>query len=153
MPATIVETERALPFAPDDLCRLVGDVRAYPSFIPWVQSLRVLQETREGDGWRGLAQAVVGWKGLRERFSTYVNCRPEEGAVDVKLADGPFRSLENRWRFRSDSAGGSIVDFWISYEFRNPLLNSLARVNRDVAADKIISAFEREAQKRFRKGQ
>jgi coenzyme Q-binding protein COQ10 len=151
MSATIVEAERRLPYAPEDLCRLVGDVKSYPVFIPWVQSLRVLQETRQGEGWRGLAQAVVGWRGLRERFSTYVTCCPEDGVVDVKLADGPFRQLENRWRFASDEAGGSLVRFWISYEFRNPLLNSLARVNKDLAADKIISAFEREAQKRFTK--
>ncbi|MBU6374117.1 MAG: type II toxin-antitoxin system RatA family toxin [Alphaproteobacteria bacterium] len=149
MSATVVEAERRLPFSARDLCVLVGDVKSYPGFIPWIQSLRIVQETREGDGWRGLAQAIVGWRGLRERFSTYVTCKPDDGVVDVKLADGPFRHLENRWRFTDDGAGGAIVRFWISYEFRNPLLNGLARVNRETAADKIIAAFEREATRRF----
>ncbi|MFZ4602181.1 MAG: type II toxin-antitoxin system RatA family toxin [Caulobacterales bacterium] len=149
MSATIVEAERRLPYAPRDLCALVGDVKSYPGFIPWIQSLRILHETREGDGWRGLAQAVVGWRGLRERFSTYVTCNPDDGIVDVKLAEGPFRQLENRWRFASDGAGGAMIRFWISYEFRNPLLNGLARVNRETAADKIIHAFELEARRRL----
>lgn len=149
MTPTIVEAERRLPYPPADLCRLVGDVRSYPSFIPWLQSLRIVHERRDGDVWRGLAQAVIGWRGLRERFSTHVVCDPPQGIVDVKLADGPFRHLENRWRFASDGEGGAIVRFWIAYEFRNPLLNGLARVNRETAADKIIRAFEQEARKRF----
>lgn len=149
MTATVIEAERRLPFTPEDLCRLVGDVRSYPTFIPWLQSLRIIHERTTGEVWEGLAQAVIGWRGLRERFSTHVRCDPPGGAVDVKLADGPFRHLENRWRFATDDAGGAIVRFWISYEFRNPLLNNLARINRETAADKIIRAFEAEAHRRY----
>ena len=34
MPRTIIEAERVLPYAPDALCKLVGDVRVYPEFEP-----------------------------------------------------------------------------------------------------------------------
>jgi coenzyme Q-binding protein COQ10 len=144
-----VQTERRLPFAPDALCRLVGDVRAYPGFLPWVQAIDVVKEERIGEGWRGLARADIGWRSIRERFATFVECRPEDGAVEVRLADGPFKRLENRWRFRPDGEGGSIVDFWIAYEFKSRILQALASANRDRAAARIIGAFEAEAARRL----
>ncbi len=71
MSRTVLTAERTLPYAPGDLCRMVGDVRAYPHFIPYLQNLRVLKEDkREEGGWEGIAEAIVGWKAIRERFTT-----------------------------------------------------------------------------------
>src|SRR5262249_19445072 len=80
MARTTIEAERILPFAPGDLCRLVGDVREYPKFIPWLQSLRITKEEPlpEG-GWQGVAAAIVGWKAVTERFSTTVRSEPAKG--------------------------------------------------------------------------
>lgn len=149
MSATTIEAERRLPYAPEKLCALVGDVRAYPSFIPWVLDMKVSGEREHGGVREAVAHVLVGWKSLRERFSTRVRSAPEAGEVDVTLVSGPFRRLENRWRFASDGEGGSVVRFWIAYEFKNPLLNSLVKVNRDRAADRIMAAFEQEATRRF----
>ncbi|MDX2232938.1 MAG: type II toxin-antitoxin system RatA family toxin [Hyphomonadaceae bacterium] len=149
MSAVTIEAERRLPYAPDALCEMVGDVRAYPSFIPWVLDMKVSGE-REQDGVReAIAHVLVGWKSLRERFSTRVRSATAAGEVDVTLVSGPFRRLENHWRFLPDGQGGAIVRFWIAYEFKNPLLNTLVRVNRDRAAARIMAAFEKEAARRF----
>ncbi len=148
MALAVVETETRLPYQPADLCKLVGDVRAYPRFIPWLKSIRVVEEKRIGEGWEGLAEAEVGWRAIAETFATHVRCSPEEGAVEVKLARGPFRRLENRWRFEH-APQGARIKFWIAYEFKNPLLQALAAANRDHAARRILSAFEAEAHRRF----
>ena len=56
MSRTIIQAHRVLPYAPSDLCRLVGDVRAYPEFIPFLQSLHVTGEKpKEEGGWEGVA--------------------------------------------------------------------------------------------------
>ena len=60
MSRTTITAERILPYAPADLCRLVGDVREDPKFIPWLQSLRVVREEPRDDG---------GWEGVRESHS------------------------------------------------------------------------------------
>ena len=151
MSRTTIEATRILPYAPDDLCRLVGDVRAYPRFIPWLQRLRVIkEEKREAGGWEGLAEAVVGWKAITEKFSTNVRCEPAKGEVDVSLVSGPFHALENRWRFEPHETGAH-VRFWISYQFKNPVLNALVAANKDKVAGRIMSAFEREARARLDK--
>jgi coenzyme Q-binding protein COQ10 len=149
MSRTIIEAERILPYSPADLCRLVGDVRDYPRFIPWLQSLRVTkEEPRPEGGWAGVAEATVGWKAITERFATTVRCEPAKGEVDVSLVSGPFHALDNRWRFQPHESG-ALVRFWISYHFKNPVLQALVAANRDRLASRIMSAFEREAKKRL----
>jgi coenzyme Q-binding protein COQ10 len=152
MSATTLQAERRLPYAPEKLAALVGDVRAYPEFIPWVLDMKISGEHEHGGVRDCVAHVLVGWKSLRERFSTRVRTAPAEGEVDVTLVSGPFRRLENRWRFAADGHGGALVRFWICYDFKNPLLNGLARVNRERAAEKIMSAFEKEAARRLGAG-
>lgn len=149
MSSTTIEAERILPYAPADLCRLVGDVRAYPKFIPWLQSLRVVKEEPLPDGgWHGVAAAIVGWKAITERFSTTVRSEPAKGEVEVALVSGPFHALDNTWRFEAHERGAK-VRFRISYHFKNPVLQALVTANRDKLAARILGAFEREAHRRL----
>jgi len=149
MARTTIVAERILPYAPGDLCRLVGDVRAYPQFIPWLQSLRVVkEEPRDEGGWEGVASAIVGWKAINERFSTTVRCEPSKGEVDVALVSGPFHALDNSWRFEPHEKGAR-VRFRISYQFKNPVLQALVAANKDGLAGRIMGAFEREAKRRL----
>jgi len=148
MTAKTLEAHRRLPYAPEALCRMVGDVRTYPDFIPWIEDLKVTGERDEGGVREAVAHVRVGWKSLQERFSTKVRCAPANGEVDVSLVSGPFRTLRNEWRFKSDGAGGSLVKFWIAYDFKNPILNAIVRANRDKVIERIMAAFESEAARR-----
>jgi coenzyme Q-binding protein COQ10 len=144
-----ITAERILPYAPADLCRLVGDVREYPKFIPYLMNLRVTKEDpRDQGGWEGVAEAIVGWKTIRERFATKVRCEPAKGEVDVALVSGPFHALDNRWRFEAHEQG-SKVRFWISYQFKNPVLNAIVTANKERVASHVMRAFETEARRRL----
>ena len=141
MSRTQIEAERVLPFAPADLCRLVGDVRTYPQFIPFLQSLRVVkEEPHDAGGWEGVAEAIVGWKAIRERFSTTVRCEPTKGEVDVSLVSGPLHALDNRWRFEAHEKGAR-VRFWIAYQFKNPLLQAAVAFVIDLVTTASFVAF------------
>jgi coenzyme Q-binding protein COQ10 len=149
MKRTTLSAERILPYAPADLCRLVGDVREYPQFIPWLMSLRIIsEEPRAEGGWEGVAEATVGWKAVREHFATQVRCEPAKGEVDVSLVSGPFHALDNRWRFEPHGHGAR-VHFWISYQFKNPVLQAIVAANKDKLIGRIMGAFEREAKRRL----
>lgn len=146
---TTITADRILPYQPADLCRMVGDVRAYPEFIPYLMNLRVIrEEPRDQGGWEGVAEATVGWKAIRERFATTVRCEPAKGEVDVSLVSGPFHALDNRWRFEPHEKGAK-VRFWISYQFKNPVLNAVVAANKDNVANRIMAAFEKEAKRRL----
>ena len=149
MPRTVIEAERILPYAPEDLCRLVGDVRVYPEFVPFLQTMRVLKEEKlpEG-GWKGIAEAEVGWQAIKVRFSTTVRCEPEKGEVEVALVKGPLHSLANKWWFKPHETGAH-VRYWIAYEFKNLVLQAAISANKDKLASRIMVAFEREAKRRL----
>jgi len=151
MARTIIEAERILPYAPEDLCRLVGDVRVYPEFVPFLQKMRVIkEEPLEHGGWKGIAEADVGWQAIKVTFSTSVRCEPVKGEVEVALVKGPLHSLANRWWFH-EHAQGAHVRYWIAYEFKNPVLQAAVSANKDKLASKIMHAFEREARRRLAK--
>lgn len=149
MPRTVIETERILAYAPEDLCRLVGDVRVYPEFVPFLKTMRVTkEEPREEGGWQGVAEAEVGWKAMTVHFSTSVRCEPAKGEVEVALVKGPLHSLANKWWFKPHEKGAH-VRYWIAYEFKNPVLQAAISANRDKLASRIMQAFEREAKRRL----
>jgi coenzyme Q-binding protein COQ10 len=151
MTRTVIEAERVLPYAPADLCRLVGDVRVYPEFVPFLKTMRVTkEEPRPEGGWAGIAEAEVGWQAIKVRFSTSVRCEPEKGEVEVALVKGPLHSLQNKWWFAAHEKGAH-VRYWIAYEFKNALLQAAISANKDKLAGRIMSAFEREAMRRLGK--
>ena len=149
MPRTVIEAERILPYAPADLCRLVGDVRVYPEFVPFLKSMRVTkEEPREEGGWAGIAEAEVGWQAIKVMFSTTVRCEPAKGEVEVGLVKGPLHSLANKWWFKPHEKGAH-VRYWIAYEFKNAILQAAISANKDKLAGRIMQAFEREARRRL----
>lgn len=149
MSVTEINVRRTLPYAAQDLFELVSDVRGYPSFIPWVKTLAVSDEAQDGEAWSGVAEAVVGWRAFTERFATRVDVKRNERTVAVGLVSGPFKLLENFWRFEETAIGATDLDFRIRYQFQNPILHALAAANKQLAAERIMAAFLHEAQRRY----
>ena len=134
--------KRVLPYTPDQLFQLVGDVARYPEFVPWVTSLTATAPRAEGEGVEALdAEASVGFSFLTERFSTSVRRDAPARAIDVGLIRGPFRRLNNRWRFEEHPRGTRVV-FDIDFQFKTRLLDLVLAANFDRAVDKLISCFE-----------
>lgn len=134
---------------PEQIFDLVSEVDRYPEFIKWIRSMRV-SNRREDNGkqlFRG--EASVGFKGFSERFATDVAADPSARTIDVELAHGPFKRLKNTWKLQLDADGNTVVDFFIDYEFRNPVLSLLARANTELAVNKIMTAFRQEADRRY----
>lgn len=140
---------RTLPYTPDQLFELVGDVEKYPEFIPWVTYLRTWNEREEGRAIVLDAEAGVGFSFLRERFSTTVRRDPDTRTIDVGLLSGPFRRLENRWRFLPEPTGGTRVEFLIDFEFKVRLLDGVLRANFDKAVNRLIACFEGRARQLY----
>jgi coenzyme Q-binding protein COQ10 len=137
--------DRVLPYAPEQLLAMVGDVEAYPQFIPWITSMRTWNARADADGSSGVdAEAAVGFSFLRERFSTRVRRDPAAGEITVRLLSGPFKRLYNRWRF-TPHPEGTAVAFEIDFEFKSNLLENLLRANFHHAVDRLIRCFEERA--------
>ena len=142
--------ERRLPYTPDQLFALVGDVERYPRFVPWITSLRAWNRRADAEGVKWVdAEAEVKFSIVRERFSTRVRLDESAMAIDVSLLSGPFLHLENRWRF-THRPGGSRLSFEIDFEFRSRLLDKLLAANFERAASRLVDCFETRAKALYR---
>jgi coenzyme Q-binding protein COQ10 len=141
--------EKILPYRPEQLFSLVGNVDAYPEFVPWIQSMRTWNARTDGEGITLVdAQAGVGFSFLKEKFSTRVRRDAAARQIDVALLSGPFKHLTNRWRF-AEVPGGTRIEFDIDFEFKSRLLAGLLSANFHHAVEKLMACFEARARTLF----
>ena len=143
---------RILPYTPDQLFELVGDVERYPQFVPWVTRLRSWNRREATDGVTTLhAEADVGFAIVHERFATRVKLDANVRRIDVELLSGPFKRLTNRWTFRPHERGCELT-FEIDFEFKSRLLAGLLAANFNRAVARLVSCFEDRARALYGKG-
>ena len=96
-------TQRRVRFTPRQMFDVVADVEQYPKFLPMCDSLVIRSRQNTPDGHSILTATMgVGYKAIRETFTTRVTLAPQEPRILVEYLDGPFKRLENRWRFLPD---------------------------------------------------
>ncbi len=67
---------------------LVSDVEKYPQFLPMCEALSIRsRKEREGKTLL-IADMTVGYKLIRETFTSQVLLKPDENVIDVKYVDG-----------------------------------------------------------------
>lgn len=131
------EETRHLPYTPEQMFDMVADVGRYSEFLPWVSAIRVRSDSET----EMVADMIVGFKGLRETFTSKVE-KQRPGHIRVDYLDGPLRHLNNDWTFRDDGKGGCLVDFCVDFAFKNRMFEMLAGQVFDRALRKMIGAFE-----------
>jgi len=123
---------------------LVADVERYPDFVPFCESIVVRARREEGDTTVLVVDMTVGYKLLRERFSSKVTLDRAALTIRADYIDGPFRSMENMWRFEPAERGCNVT-FRIDYEFKSRMLARLMGALFDRVFRTFAHAFERRA--------
>lgn len=135
---------RHLPYRADQLFDLVADVERYPEFLPWCTGARI----RERKDNVIVADLLIGFRMVRERFTSRVTLsRP--GRIDVAYSEGPFRYLENHWKFEPQSDGSCVIDFYVDFEFRSRMLQALIGALFGEAVRRMVGAFEGRAKQLY----
>jgi len=142
-------TTRRVAFTSRQMFDLVADVEKYPQFLPLCEGLTLRKRERAGDKEVLIADMTVGYKAIRESFTSRVVLDPARFAVQAgsvpDYPSGPFRSLENHWSF-AEAPGGCDVTFSISYEFKSVLMQMLVGSLFDRVFRRYTQAFEERAQ-------
>lgn len=139
--------KRVLPYEPRQLFDLVAQVERYPEFLPWCLASRV----RRREGKTVIADLVVGFKMVRERFTSRVILHDEVEEhlrIDVTYVDGPFRYLNNHWLFLPQEEG-CLLDFYVDFEFRSRLLQKVMQPLFNEAVRRMVGAFEARAKELY----
>jgi len=141
------KTTRHVRHSADDMFNLVADVERYPEFVPLCQTLRVRRRSSSDKGVEVLlCDMAVGYRAIREKFTSRVTLNRPQLKVLVEYVEGPFSYLENTWNFHDEvRPPDSKIEFFISYEFRSRILAALMGSMFDVAFRKFAQAFEARA--------
>jgi coenzyme Q-binding protein COQ10 len=146
-------TKRRVRHSAADMFDLVADVEKYPLFVPLCTGLKVRKRAADGEGREVLtADMSVGYKAIRETFTSKVTLDRANYCIQVEYLDGPFSKLDNRWTFiDAPPVAGQVdrklcdIDFFIDYEFRSRMLGLLMGTMFDTAFRRFAEAFERRA--------
>jgi len=136
--------KRIMPYTAQQMYDLIADVGTYPQFLPWCAAARIRKRSQRGDAEIVDAELVISFKVFREKFGSRVTLLPNEQKIDVEYLDGPFKYLNNHWSF-ADCEGGCEVDFFVDFEFKSKILQSIIGVVFGEAMQRIVGAFETRA--------
>jgi coenzyme Q-binding protein COQ10 len=132
--------QRVLGYSPEQLYGLVADVERYPEFLPWCIAVRI----KRRESCLVVADLVIGFKMLRERFTSRVTLNEAGRRIDVAYMEGPFKYLNNHWTFE-DHPKGCLIDFYVDFEFRSKLLQKIMQPLFYEAVRRMVQAFETRA--------
>lgn len=134
-----------LPHRPDQIFDLVADVGRYPEFLPWCTGARIREQRPD----MLLADLIIGFKMVRERFTSRVWLNRPENRIDVEFIDGPFKYLKNHWTFAETPEGHCRIGFYLEFEFRSVMLQKLIGVLFHEAVRRMVAAFEHRAEQLY----
>jgi coenzyme Q-binding protein COQ10 len=140
-----LSTTRRVRHAAAEMFDLVADVEHYPEFVPLCQSLIVRERNQEGGKEIIVADMTVAYKLVRQTFTSRVTLDRPNLQILVQYLEGPFRQLNNTWKFRPAEARVCDVEFFIAYEFQSRTLGMLMGAMFDTAFRRFAGAFERRA--------
>lgn len=126
---------------------LVADVEAYPDFLPFCEHLEVMDRSSEPGCDIITARMGVGYKMFRETFVSRARLNKGDLVIDIDYIEGPASHLVNRWTFVDIAEGGSEIDFYLEYKFRNPGLQLLMGTMIDKVFGRFAESFEARADK------
>jgi len=128
--SALVEHSTARMFA------LVSDVASYPRRFDWCEGAQVLESSEL----RMVARLDLGLGALRTWFTTENTLSPPHH-IDLKLVDGPFRSLSGRWEFHALDESACKVTLLLTFEPTVRLLAPAMAIGFQHLADRMVDDF------------
>ncbi len=129
-----------VPYTAQQMYDLVVDMDRYPEFIPWLAKSRKYDQR----GNEFMSEMTFTFKGIRETFRTRDTVVPGE-KIKISNVSGPFKRLESEWSFSDLPAGGSLVEFFIDFSFKNRLLEMAFGPVFGEASKRMVEAFRTRA--------
>ena len=135
-----IDRSALLPYTPEEMFKLVTDIKAYPEFLPWCSSSEIL--ARENDGVIACIDFSVGK--VSKSFTTRnVHHGCEE--IAMQLVEGPFSELQGFWRFRPLGEHGCKINLSLHYDFSSRVLSMVVGPVFNTIANSLVDSFTKRA--------
>jgi coenzyme Q-binding protein COQ10 len=141
-----VHTEtKILPFKPDEIFELVGDVAKYPEFLPWCTGARIRERQKTATGETMVADLMIGFKmGAREIHQPR-HFGPAGPAHRRRIYLGAIQAPQEPLELLGDAERPVPNRLHLEFEFSSVLLQKLIGVLFHEAVRRMVAAFEARA--------
>lgn len=129
-----------LPYSADQVYKLVNDVKSYPEFLPWCGGSEVISES----DYAMQAGVVIAKAGIKQKFVTDNHLVPGK-RIEMRLLDGPFKSLKGEWQFKALDVDACKIQFEVEFEVSNGLLNMAIGPIFEQIASTMVDSFSKRA--------
>jgi coenzyme Q-binding protein COQ10 len=138
---------RRMEYSPEQLFMVVADVAKYKEFLPLVERSTVRDRKPGEVGCESFsADLVVAHEKLRirEEFASQVETNRPGLKVSAISSGNAVKRLQSTWQIAAAGTESEII-FTVDYELKNPMLQMILGGMFDMAAQKILGAFEARA--------
>lgn len=130
-----------VPYTAEGMFDLIEKAEAYPQFLPWCTSATILERSEE---W---VAARLEFSYLRVRFGFATrNAKRRPEWLQVRLLEGPFKRFQGDWSLTPLGEMGCKVNFALSYEISDGLLDRMALPAVDHVSRSMMDAFLKRAE-------
>jgi ribosome-associated toxin RatA of RatAB toxin-antitoxin module/CRP-like cAMP-binding protein len=138
----LVRRSLLMPYPAESMFDLIEQAEYYPQFIPWCTEAVILERTDEMVAAR-IAMRVAGLTlSLQTRNPKR---RPEWLAL--RMVQGPLRRFEGEWRLTPLNASACRIEFTLTYEFADRLIERVAGPVFARMADTMVDAYVSRAER------
>ena len=141
--------KKIIPCKKDQLIEMVLDIEKYPEFVPWCIEGKIYDKNESEDLITFNGNLKVGKSLLNETFSSHVSYYKEKDKIIVTNLDGPLKHLKNEWFFKEVN-NATQLEFFIDFELKNPIFNSIMKKSFELGLNKIAKSFEERAIKLYK---
>lgn len=129
-----------VPYTPAEMFALVDDIGAYPEFISACDRADELERSEH----EVIATLTLSKSGVQKSFTTR-NTLVRNSLIEMRLVEGPFRSLLGSWQFEPLGDTGCKVIFDIEFELASSILDQLFGHLFGKVIDTLVNAFSKRA--------
>ncbi len=129
-----------MPFRQKDIFNLVNDVEAYPDFLPWCSSAKILEKTSD----KVLAKLTLKKMGVSYELVTRNRLSPFN-QINIELVEGPLQNLEGEWLFTELGDLGCKVEMSLGFEMKKRFIDKAMGSLLENAAEDMVRLFSSRA--------
>ena len=134
----------------EQLINLVLDIEKYPEFVPFCVDAKIYEKKEKDNLLLIVGDLTIGKGPFKDTYKSDVKYNKKEDSIFVTNLDGPLKHLENTWHFKEKN-NVTEISFEVDFELKNEFLNIVMTKSFQFALDKIAEAFQKRAEKLFKK--
>ena len=135
------EESKTVNYSKDQMFDLVADIDRYDEFLPWCNNSKIIKTSIKDDIKIVIADLEIGYDQFVYTYRSEVKLHKDKSEINVRNLDGPFKYLENNWKFVTVNESKCEIQFKIDFELNITLLDILMRKFFDLAFQKMVDAF------------